>query len=131
MARHHGPSESVNDFATDLKTLLNFVESYPDEEITPAILLQQFLTGLLPAIARQLLLKGKPTSLEKAVADARDIEFALAFQPLIDEQQELMLSIIKCHLSPLKHRSYSLFWNKWPCCVPHAYFIPYAYTRTV
>ena len=61
MARRQGPSESVNDFATDLKRLV--VESYPNEEITSAILLQPFLTGLLPAIARQLLLKGKPTSL--------------------------------------------------------------------
>ena len=57
MTRRQGPSENVNDFATDLKRL--FVESYPDEEITSAILLQRFLTALLPAIARQLLLKGQ------------------------------------------------------------------------
>ena len=87
MTRRQGPSESVNDFATDLKRL--FVESYPDEEITSAILLQRFLTGLLPAIARQLLLKGKPTSLERAVADAHDIEFALAFEPVQEEQQDV------------------------------------------
>ena len=87
MTRHQGPSESVNDFATDLKRL--FVESYPDEEITSAILLQRFLTGLLPAIARQLLLKDKPTSLERAVADAHDIEFALAFEPVQEEQQDV------------------------------------------
>ena len=69
----------------DLKRL--FVELYPDEEITLSILLQQFLTGPLPAIAHQLLLKGKPTSLERTVADAYDIELALAFEPLQDEQQ--------------------------------------------
>ena len=86
MTRRQGPSESVNDFATDLKRL--FAESYPDEEIILAILLQRFLTGLLPAIARQLLLKGKPTLLERAVADALDIEFALAFEPVQEEQQD-------------------------------------------
>ena len=85
MTRRQCPSESVNDFAMDLKRL--FVESYPNEEITSAILLQWFLTRLLPAIAHQLLLKGKPTSLERAVADARDIEFALAFEPVQEEQQ--------------------------------------------
>ena len=47
------------------------------------------LTGLLPAIALQLLLKGSPTSLERAVADASDIEFALAFEPLQDEHQDV------------------------------------------
>ena len=79
MTHRQGPSESVNDFATDLKRL--FVESYPDEEITSAILLQQFLTGLLPAIARQLLLR--------AVADVRDIELAFVFEPLQEEQQDV------------------------------------------
>ena len=87
MACQQGPSESVYDFATDLKKL--FVELYPDKEITSAILLQQFLTGLVPAIACQLLLKGKPTSLERAVVDARDIEFGLAFESLQDEQQDV------------------------------------------
>ena len=38
MTRRQGSSESVNDFAMDLKRL--FVESYPDEEVTSAILLQ-------------------------------------------------------------------------------------------
>ena len=81
MARCQGPSESVNDFAMDLKKL--FVKLYVSKEITSAILLQRFLTGLLPAIVRQLLLKGKPTSLERAVTDVCDIEFALAFEPLL------------------------------------------------
>ena len=87
MSRRQGPSESVSDFAADLKKL--FVESYPDEQTTSAILLQRFLTGLLPNISRQLLLKGKPTSLEAAVVDARDIEFAFAFEPPQDEQQDI------------------------------------------
>ena len=37
----------------------------------------------------QLLLKGKPTLLKRAVSDACDIEFALAFEPLQDEQQDV------------------------------------------
>ena len=87
MSRRQGPGESVSDFATDLKRL--FVESYPDEQITSAILLQRFLTGLSPAISRQLLLKGKPESLERAIADARDIEFAFAFEPPQEQQQDV------------------------------------------
>ena len=54
------------------------------------------LTGLLPPIAHQLLLKGNPTSLERAVADARDIEFALDKMNM----KMLMLSITKCYLPP-------------------------------
>ena len=79
MAHQQGLSKNVYDFAMDLKRL--FVESYPDEEITSVILLQQFLTGLVLGIAHQLLPKSKPTSLERAIADARDTEFALAFEP--------------------------------------------------
>ena len=78
------PGEKVKDFATDLKKL--FVESYPNEQIMSAILLQQFLTGLSPAISRQLLLNGKPTTFERAIADASDIEFAFVFEPSQEEQ---------------------------------------------
>ena len=110
MIRCQGPSESVNDFATDLKRL--FVESYPDEEITLPILLQQFLTGLLPAIACQLLLNGKPTSLERAVADACDIEFALAFEPVQEEQQNV--NVVNHKVPPATSDALKLqsFWNK-------------------
>ena len=44
---------------------------------------------LLPTISCQLLLKGKPTLLDRAVADARDIEFAFAFEPPREEQQDI------------------------------------------
>ena len=87
MSCRQGPGEKVSDFATDLKKL--FVQSYPNEQITSAILLQRFLTGLSPAISRQLLLKGKPTTFERAIADARDIEFAFAFEPSQEEQQDV------------------------------------------
>ena len=86
MSCRQGPGEKVTDFATDLNKL--FVESYPNEQITSAILLQRFLTGLSPAISRQLLLKGKPTTFERAIADARDIEFAFAFEPSQEEEEQ-------------------------------------------
>lgn len=79
MSHRQGCSRTVSDFTTDLKTL--FVESYPGGQITSAILLQRFLMGSLPTISCQLLLKGKPTLLERAVVDPRDIEFAFAFEP--------------------------------------------------
>ena len=40
-------------------------------------------------ISRQLLLKGKPQSLGRAIGDARDIEFAFAFEPPQEEQQDV------------------------------------------
>ena len=42
-----------------------------------AILLQGFLTGLRTPISRQLLLRGKPKSLENAMKDAHEVEYAL------------------------------------------------------
>ena len=84
-----------------------FVESYPDEQITSAILLQQFLTGLLPAMSRQLLLKGKPTLLERAVADVGDINFA--FEPHKMSSKMLMLFFTKLYPPPPPmHRSYTV-----------------------
>ena len=78
MSRRQASGEKVSDFAEDLKKL--FTESYPGEATTSPILLQRFLTGLLPAISRQLLLKGKPTPFDRAIQDASDIEFALTFE---------------------------------------------------
>ena len=52
MSRCQKPCEKVNDFASDLRKL--FVEAYP-REVTSTILLQRFVTGLLPGIFRQLL----------------------------------------------------------------------------
>ena len=52
-------------------------------------LLQRFLTGLLPPIKRQLLLLGKPDSLNQAVKDAANIEYALKFAGEADNTQEV------------------------------------------
>jgi len=57
-----------------------FTESYPSEPLTSAILLQRFLTGLSPPICRQLLLKGQPPSLDEAIKQATDAEYALSFE---------------------------------------------------
>jgi len=87
MSRHQLPGETVRDYAMNLRKL--FTESYPDEEQTSAILLQRFLTGLSPSICRQLLLKGKPSSLTNAIADATNIEYALNFESAHDDQHEI------------------------------------------
>lgn len=71
------PQEKVVDFVSALKKL--FKEAYPEENLTSTVLLQRFMTGLRPTIARQLLLKGKPENLEEAVKAALDVEYALAF----------------------------------------------------
>ena len=87
MSRHQLTGETVRDYATNLRKL--FTESYPGEEQTSAILLQRFLTGLSPSICRQLLLKGKPSSLANAIADATNIEYALNFESTPDDQREI------------------------------------------
>ena len=80
MTHHQLPGEKVNDFASELKKL--FVESYPSEETTSAILLQRFMTGLSPPICQQLLLKGQPNTLDEAIKSANDAEFALTFDSM-------------------------------------------------
>ena len=75
--RNQGPDEKVHDFASALKQL--FKNAYPTEAMTSTVLLQRFLTGLLPDIGRQLLLKKKPADFSAALKDAVDIEYALEF----------------------------------------------------
>ena len=53
------------------------------------MLVQRFLTGLLPPIRRQLLLQGKPGTLTRAVKDAVKIEYALNFAGEADDSQEV------------------------------------------
>jgi len=77
ITRDQGAAEKVADFADELKKL--FVQAYPSEAMTSAILLQCFLTRLRKPISRQLILRGKPESLENAVRDARKVEYALEF----------------------------------------------------
>jgi len=87
MSRHQLTGETVRDYARHLSKL--FKESYPDEAQTSAILLQKFLTGLSPPICRQLLLKGKPSSLANAITDATTIEYALNFESTHEELHEV------------------------------------------
>ena len=70
--------EKVADFASDLKKL--FKRAYPEEPLTSGILLQRFVTGLMPCISQQILLKGKPTKFEEAVTSAEGVEYALNFE---------------------------------------------------
>ena len=77
----------MRDYATDLKKL--FQESYPEESQASPILLQRFLTGLSPPVCHQLLLNGKPGALDQAITDATSIEYALNFQPALEEPTEV------------------------------------------
>lgn len=61
-------------FARDLKLL--FGQAYPAEDLMSGILLQWFLTGLEPSLSHQLLLYGKPISLEQVIKDTGEIEYA-------------------------------------------------------
>ena len=87
MSRHQSAGETVRDYVADIKKL--FKESYPEEPQTSPILLQRFLTGLVPSICRQLLLRGKPTMIEQAITDATSIEYALNFEPASEECSEV------------------------------------------
>ena len=62
--RNQSPNEKVDEYASELKRL--FKQAYPDEDMASTVLLQKFLTGLHPPIARQRLLKKKPDNLSVA-----------------------------------------------------------------
>ena len=87
MSRSQHPGERILDYVADLKKL--FKEACSTEDFTSTILLQRFLTGLLPPIRRQLLLRGKPNTLDEAVRDATNIEYALNFAEEADNTQEV------------------------------------------
>ena len=76
--------EIVERFAEELLRL--FSQAYPTEAPTSDILLQQFLTGILPSIG---LLRGKPTTLKQAIKDASDIEYALSFESSPESRKEI------------------------------------------
>ena len=86
-ARSQAPQKRVSAFATELKKL--FKQAYPSEATSSSVLLQRYLTGLRPAISRQILLKGKPTSLEQAMKEAAEVEYALDFYKTKELQYEV------------------------------------------
>ena len=78
MARIQQEGEKVSDYAAALKRL--FKEAYAKEDASRSdVLLQRFLMGLLPAVSRQLLVRGTPESLEDAIKDATEVEYGLRF----------------------------------------------------
>lgn len=87
IARIQRDGETVDSFAENLKLL--FKQAYPSEEPTSSILLQRFLTGLRPSLSRQLLFRGKPSSLEQAIKDAGEIEYALSFESSVEPLKEI------------------------------------------
>ena len=64
----------MEDFAAALQKLFK-----PGRSIDIERPHQQFLTGLLPSISRQLLLRKKPTELSEAIKGAVEVEYALGF----------------------------------------------------
>eukprot|EP00731_Ephydatia_muelleri_P028340 Em0019g1213a len=77
--------ESVRDFEVELRKL--FAEAYPDDDADrSSVLLGRFVTGLLPDITKQILLRGVPTKMEDAVRSAIEIERALGFQTAPETQ---------------------------------------------
>ena len=85
--RNQSPNEKVDEYASELKRL--FKQAYPDEDMASTVLLQKFLTGLRPPIARQMLLKKKPDNLSVAVKDAVTIEYALQFDQTNPEPPDI------------------------------------------
>jgi hypothetical protein len=71
-------NEKAENFAIRLRKL--FKQAFEDEEDTSHVLLQRFITGLSPKISRQLLLEGKPETLEVAIKRAARIEYAFEFE---------------------------------------------------
>ena len=69
--------EKVEHFAMRLKKL--FKQAYEKEDPASDVLLQRFLTGLRPSISRQLLINGKPKTIEEAIKTATQIEYGLNF----------------------------------------------------
>ena len=62
-----GSHEKVADYATSLKKILK--EAYPKESGVSTVLSQRFLAGLKPSIRKQVLLKGRPSTLDEAMLD--------------------------------------------------------------
>ena len=87
MLRRQTPGEKVSDFAVDLKRL--FIESYPGEQTTSTILLQRFWQDFCQLFLVSCCSRIKPTSLDRAVQDASDIEFALTFEAPQEELQDV------------------------------------------
>eukprot|EP00731_Ephydatia_muelleri_P035641 Em0144g11a len=76
-SRYQDDRERVMDYATQLRKA--FKEAYPEEDVGSEVLLQTFLSGLRPSIAHQVMLKGRPTVLDKAIEEAVTVEEALRF----------------------------------------------------
>ena len=78
VVRSQQEQEKVTEFAMNLKKL--FKQAYPEESSASGILLQRFLMGLKTSISRQLLLRGKPDTLKKAIVTAMEIESVFALE---------------------------------------------------
>ena len=85
--RDQQQQEKVADYVVELRKL--FTEAYPTEDVTSTVFLQRFLSGLSPPIGKQVLLKGRPRSMDDAIKMAKEVEFALQFGERPDEPRDI------------------------------------------
>ena len=71
-SRHQDDRECVVDYATQLRK--EFKEGYSDESVGSAGCCKRFFSGLRPSIARQVVLKGRPTTMDKAIEEAVTVD---------------------------------------------------------
>lgn len=74
-SRRQQPGETVSSYLADLKKL--YKEAFPAGDQGASILLRKFMSDLRPEIAKQVLLKTEPTTLEAAAKAARNVEQVL------------------------------------------------------
>ena len=86
MACAQQSAKNVSDFAVKLKRLFKTQVMITSRD---NMMLQHFLMGLKPSIRRQLLLHGKPKILQQAIATATNVEYALNFETLAEDTQEV------------------------------------------
>ena len=108
MSHPQQPGERILDYVADLKKL--FTEAYASKNPTSAILLQRFLTGLLPPFRRQLLLQGKSETVAQAVKDVANIEYALNFAATT--KRLILFTISPLHRSHQITPSYRIYWTR-------------------
>ena len=69
-SRRQQPGETVSSYLADLKKL--YKEAFPAGDQGASILLRKFMSDLRPEIAKQVLLKTEPTTLEAAAKGRKE-----------------------------------------------------------
>ena len=94
MARSQLEHEKVMEYAMNLKKL--FRQAYPEESVTSGILLQRFVMGLKTPISKQLLLRGKPDTLQNVTDAAMEIEGVLELHVAgVKPEEQVKVGVVK------------------------------------